>query len=201
MKINNMLLLLSGTPASGKDTITNILTQRNPRFSHFRKHRSGDKPGLGVGYIHVTDEEFTSMSAKGEFLQSHYRYGRGYGVAHSELIKHWVKGDIPIVHVGQYRNIGDLSTLRSKGIVTVSILLLVSLQETCRRLLLRHPGNPAEVDERLKAYKEERADLAALVRSGQALEFDLVCDNSHNRPHDVATLIANFCTTRATLHT
>ncbi|XOB90951.1 hypothetical protein ACMC9M_11475 [Pseudomonadota bacterium 24LQ007] len=194
MKQDKPLLLLSGTPASGKDTITRLLVELDPRFCHFKKHRSSNQPKADGTYINVTPDEFSSMLAQGAFLQHHYRYDRGYGVARSELDQHWAKGEIPIIHVGKYENI---SPLRTQEVKATSVLLMVSLSETQRRLQQRHAGDIEEVERRIAAYHEEREELAALVRSGNALEFDLIVDNSGENPKKIARLIAQLYTDQA----
>jgi guanylate kinase len=194
MKQNNPVLLLSGTPASGKDTTTSLLVKLNPRFRHFKKHRGSNQPKTDGTYIHVTPDEFAVMSDHGEFLQHHYRYDRGYGVSLKELNQHWAKGEIPIIHVGKYENILPLRT--QEGNVR-SVLLMVSLAETERRLKQRHVDDAEEVERRITAYREERAELAVLINSGRALEFDLIVDNSTNNPEEIAQLIARLYADRA----
>jgi len=194
MKNEKPLLLLSGTPASGKDTITRLLLELDPRFRHFKKHRSSDQEKADGTYIHVTSNEFSSLLAQGAFLQHHYRYDRGYGVAHSELDQHWAKGEIPIIHVGKYENI---SPIRTQEVKATSVLLMVSLSETQRRLHQRHTDDIEEVERRIAAYHEEREELATLIRSGKALEFDLIVDNSGETPEVIARLIAQFYTDQA----
>ena len=194
MKQDNPLLLLSGTPASGKDTITSLLVEIDPRFRHFKKHRSSIQPKTDGAYIHVTPDEFVVMSGQGEFLQYHYRYDRGYGVSFSELNRHWTKGEIPIVHVGKYENIGSL---RSQEVAATSVLLMVSLAETKLRLEQRHADDTEEVERRTAAYHEERAELAALVKSGSTLEFDLMIDGLGKKPEEIARLISQLYTNRA----
>src|SRR5690554_6112528 len=118
---DNRILLVSGTPASGKDTVTKKLVELEPRFCHFKKHRSSDQPKNDGTYIHVSQDKFSSLLEQGEFLQHHYRYGRGYAVAKGELRKHWDKGEIPIIHVGKYEN---LLPFRNADVATISVLLL-----------------------------------------------------------------------------
>lgn len=184
------VILLSGTPASGKDTITRILTELNPKFRHFKKHRASEQAKTDGTYIHVSASEFADMAAAGEFLQHHYRYERGYGVSKNELNRHWSLGEIPIIHVGKYENIAPL---KAEGVVATSILLLVSEEESLRRLKQRHQDEPEEeVERRIAAYRQERNELAALIASGAPLAFDLVLDNSANDARGVSLAIAKF---------
>lgn len=183
------IILLSGTPASGKDTITSLLVKMNPRFQHFKKHRGSNQPKGDNTYIHVNLTQFSELSQKGEFIQFHSRYERGYGVSFTELERHWKQGEIPIIHVGKYENIAPF---RSANFDVKSILLLVSLNETKRRLAERHINDTEEIEKRLIAYHEERQELASTVASGDALNFDMIPDNSDLDAKSTAQHIANF---------
>jgi len=176
--IQNKLLLLSGTPASGKDSITNALINLDSKFVHFKKHKIATGGKLDTSYHLVTKKEFHQMENNGEFVQCHYRYDRGYGVARHELEGYWAFGKIPIVHVGKYENI-DLF-FREKNILIVSILLLISKNETKCRLYERHVNDNTEIDNRLMAYDEERKELANLISSGSELKFDLMIENTRS---------------------
>lgn len=194
MKDNKPVLLLSGTPASGKDTITSLLLELNSRFRHFKKHRASDQPKNDGTYIHVAPDEFRVMADQGEFLQHHYRYDRGYGVSLKVLNQHWANEEIPIIHVGKYENIAPL---RTEEVNTTSVLLMVSLLETERRLKQRHVDDTKEIERRIAAYYEERAELAGLINSGTPLEFDLMVENSNKHPEKIAQLIAQLFADRA----
>lgn len=183
------ILLLSGTPASGKDTVTSALIGLNSRFIHFKKHRGSEKPKDDNTYIHVDNEEFKSLIDQGAFIQHHGRYGRHYGVSLSRLESHWSAGEIPIVHVGKYENIAPF---KDADIEVRSILLLVDKTETESRLKVRHLGDDQEIQKRLAAYQEERDELAERIRSGVKLDFDLILDNSGNDPKQVAHQIEMF---------
>jgi guanylate kinase len=180
------VILMSGTPASGKDTISAALMALSPQFSHFKKHKIGTGGKLDDSYILVSKEQFDSMAQDQQFIQYHYRYDRGYGVARSELERCWAQGKTPIIHVGKYENIAMFS---DSGIDIFSILLLSSREQSEQRLCARHPGDPEEVQARLKAYDEERAELAALILNGSALRFDIMIENSQSKSSAIAALI------------
>jgi restriction endonuclease S subunit len=91
------LILLSGTPASGKDTLTKELCTIDKRFVHFKKHKIASGGKLDDTYYLVTKKEFDQMVENGEFLQYHYRYERGYGVSYKELFFLKEQGKIPVI--------------------------------------------------------------------------------------------------------
>lgn len=180
-------LLLSGTPASGKDTITNILLKLDKRFKHFKKHRANGTKTNNSTYIDISQTDFERLITEEKFVQFHSRYGRYYGVALSELQANWQRGEIPIIHVGKYSNIANFTLA---GIDIFSVLLLVNKDETRSRLHLRHQGDEQEIKQRLKAYQEERDELAKLIASGVSLSFSSILDNSGNKPYEIAQWIS-----------
>ena len=182
----NKLLLLSGTPASGKDTVTTSLSALDERFVHFRKHKGGAGGRADDTYIHVSIEEFDSIARNDGFLQHHGRYGRGYGVSHAELLRLWEQGLIPVVHAGRYEN---LVALRTAPATVISVLLLTPQSVTRQRLGGRHPGNMVEAETRMAAYFEERAEIANLIATGEPLDFDLILDSSLQSATETAKLI------------
>ncbi|MDQ6990843.1 MAG: hypothetical protein Q9M11_03835, partial [Mariprofundaceae bacterium] len=74
----------------------------------------------------------------------------------------------------------------------ISILLLVSKEETNRRLRIRHSNNDTECETRMNAYEEERNELANLIRSGAKLNFDLIINNTNNSSQEIAVKVNRF---------
>ncbi len=186
----NKLLLLSGTPASGKDTITEILSEINSDVIAFKKHKSAETGRVDDTYIFVSHNEFKDMADNNEFIQHHYRYDRGYGVAKKELEKLWAMNKLPVIHVGKYENIHHFYELQNVEII--SILLLVSLDETKKRLLERHEEDSKEVQARTNAFIEERIELAELIKEGCDLNFNLIINNTNLSPRNTAQKIINL---------
>ncbi|MDX2372788.1 hypothetical protein NJD71_01450 [Psychrobacter sp. PP-21] len=188
--MNKKILLISGTPASGKDTLTNLLCQKDKRFTHFKKHKMGESGRIDDTYIFVDKETFNSMADNEEFIQYHYRYERGYAVAFSQLQVCWSKGLIPVIHVGKYENIAAF--YNQQDVEICSLLLLVDKETTKERLALRHPGDEKQIAERLQSYNEERKELAELINSGDSLLFDYIINNS-NSPDKTLKAIKKIC--------
>lgn len=180
------LLLISGTPAAGKDTVTGALQSLDPRYASLRKHKSGSGGRSDASYIHVSDETFQSMVDADGFVQHHGRYGRRYGVARAELDSLWQAGRIPVVHVGRYENLAAFATVDA---YQFSVLLAVSREVTAQRLETRHHGDADEIRARLSAYAEERTDFAQHVIAGEELAYDIVIETGNRTPEMVAHLI------------
>jgi len=172
----NYLLLLSGTPASGKDSVTDFLTSDYVNYSKFKKHKAGIGGKADDSYIHITEDDFNLKKETNDFIQSHTRYNRHYGISKQELEAIWGAGKIPVIHVGKYENINPFFKLENVSIF--SVLLLTSRLETLRRLKHRHAENLSEIESRLKAYDEERQELSQLIMKGYPLSFNLMLDNS-----------------------
>ena len=117
-------LLLSGMPCTGKDTISHRLTEINPTFAFFRKHRSAQSSQAHQRddtYIPTSPEEFWRIAHTDGFIQFHQRYERMYGVSKEEYRALINAHKIPIIHVGKYEN---LRVLREGGLQGGLSLLL-----------------------------------------------------------------------------
>ncbi len=187
---SNKIILLSGTPASGKDTITSELIKINSRYVHFKKHKIAAGGKLDETYYLIEKNEFDSMVVNDDFIQYHYRYDRGYGVSKKELKLIFGEGKNPIIHVGKYENISPF--IDYDNVSLISVLLLVSKEETSRRLQIRHSNNDVECLTRMHAYEEERDELANLIRGGAKLNFDLIINNTKNSAQESALKINHF---------
>ena len=183
----NRVILLCGTPASGKDSITRMLQKDHPKFAFFRKHKVGDDAKPGDTYLYVSGAEFARMIAAGEFIQHHIRYNRQYGVSKSELNRLFELGLIPVIHVGKYENIRPL--IESDDFECICILLVASKEATRYRLSHRHPNDKVEQKARVGAYDEERRELAQLIRSGHAIHFDAMVNTERFSERQAAEII------------
>ena len=186
----NKIILLSGTPASGKDSVSNDLVEKNKKFTHFRKHKINVGGKLDDSYILVDKPNFDTMAENNEFIQYHYRYDRGYAVSKEELENNFEKGLIPIIHVGKYENIFPFYNLENVNII--SVLLLTSAKESEKRLYERHSNNEEEVKARMKAYQEERNELSELMQSGKSLKFNFIIENTSLSIEKMSELISKI---------
>ena len=175
MKID--VILLSGTPASGKDTITKELTKIDDRFVHFKKHKIASGGKMDDTYYLISKDEFDNMAENNQFVQYHYRYDRGYGVSVSELNRLKGLNKIPIIHVGKYENIMKFKEFGIKNIL--SILVYTDKNTTKERLKLRHSKDETEINKRLKAYDEELQQLCNIFNDQKVLDFNIIFKNNY----------------------
>ncbi|WP_051451520.1 hypothetical protein [Actinospica robiniae] len=92
-------VLLYGPPASGKSTVTAVLSGLDERFTLFERLRVSAVPKSG--YRNVTVAEANSLAAQGQILYENERYGNRYIVDRAEIERLNSMARIPILHLGQ----------------------------------------------------------------------------------------------------
>lgn len=104
--MDKTIIVFSGMPASGKDTITKMLCEEEgSKFVAFIKHRSYKSENEKKDtYINITEKEFIVKEERGDFLQSHSRYDRNYGIDRASLRMILDENMIPIIHIGRIDN-------------------------------------------------------------------------------------------------
>ncbi len=172
------MILLSGTPASGKNTVTGLLCVADSSFIMFRKHRGiPDGTEHKPGYTDISVKEFTKKAGRGDFVQYHGRYGRFYGVDGKRLKYYLSRGKCPVIHVGKLENYYALEkSLREKGIPFCHILIWSPLEQINERLDSREKSEDQK-KVRYSAAKEEFADIASALEKGER-PYGLVIFNS-----------------------
>ncbi len=181
------IILLSGTPASGKDTVTEKLHQINTSAELFKKHKFGVGGKKDNTYIHVSEEAFDQLAHSDGFIQYHQRYGRGYGVSQEELERLFESNIIPVIHVGMPENLAPL--LQSSLYKVINVLLTASRESTQYRLTQRHYNDITEQAVRLKVYDEEIQSRSDLANQGYEIAFDITIDTDEYSAIEAAVII------------
>lgn len=91
-------VILYGPPASGKDTVTEALTEADPQFALFRRIKCGN--GRVTGYRVADPATVERLSAADDVVWSNEQYGAIYVVDRTGLADHLERG-FPVVHLGQ----------------------------------------------------------------------------------------------------
>lgn len=182
------VILLSGTPASGKDTITEqLINDYAGTYVHFKKHRASSPKQIKKTYYNVSKNMFESMMKQNEFIQYHERYNRYYGISR-QVLEDYINQDLmPIIHTGKLENLITIDT--NVNYSTVKILLWTTKEIIKERLMLRHKNDSEEINKRLRAAKEEMKELKI---DGNLDLFDLIIEN--NDMHYTVKLIHHYIT-------
>jgi guanylate kinase len=173
--MDKKIILISGAPASGKDTITNILVKTYPlKFVSFTKHRSIDNATLAKDtYINISEEDFENMISQNLFIQYHKRYGRYYGLSKEQMNLYLKDNLIPIIHTGKIENLKAIEENSPEK--CFKILFWINEEEMYNRLIERHKNDKTEVEKRLLAGREEFEELLKVEK----MPFDLIIHNNN----------------------
>jgi guanylate kinase len=170
----NKMIVFSGAPATGKDTVTDKICAEIPFAVPFIKFRGVDPIENKPTYFNISKKEFENKIQKEDFIQHHERYGRYYGIAKDTLSQYFKESKTPIIHAGRLDNFKLINSFNPKN--TVSILLWCELPEILRRLEHRHPGDKNEINARYKATLEEYQEW--LQNETYLNEVDLIIKNT-----------------------
>lgn len=157
-------IILYGPPASGKDTITAALIERNPRLVQFTRLKIGE--GRSQGYRMGTIEQLHQLEAAGNVIYRNDRYDNIYLVDRPGLDAAFADGHVPIVHMGQIAGIKALETGYPAS--WLSVQLACSRDVTKRRSTLR---GDTDTPARLSAWDATEADLQAHAAHGWDLHL------------------------------
>ncbi|MEV3875049.1 guanylate kinase [Streptomyces sp. NPDC049906] len=146
-------ILLYGPPASGKDTITTVLTGMDRRYIPFTRLKVGT--GRTRGYRMASPERLRELEERGEVVYRNDRYGNTYAVDRPGLRDAAAGGRVPVVHLGQ---IGGVRAV-AEGCAARwwRVLLWCPREITAQRSLGRGDGDTAA---RLAAWDATERDVA-----------------------------------------
>ncbi len=183
--MDKSIIVLSGMPASGKDTITSKLCEIDKRIIPFKKYRSvGCNDKLKDTYFNVSEEEFLEKAKKDDFLQYHSRYGRYYGIAKDTLFDCFSGGKTPVIHIGRIENYYMLkknmpSFEKQYGInANLCHIQLWETREVLKNRIILRDIDKEEINKRICAMNQEFEDNIAMMLRNEK-PFSLVIRNSN----------------------
>lgn len=163
-----LLIVISGTPGVGKDSLIRRLRERGHPF-HFvvtatdRPPRPGEVHG--VDYFFVTTEEFTRMLEQDELLEHAVVYGQRKGIPKQHVRDAFASGKDVVMRI----DVQGAATIRRLAPGAVLIFLTASSEgELEQRLRKRKGDSPEQIQKRLAIAREEMKHLP---------EFDYVVVN------------------------
>jgi guanylate kinase len=162
------VLVVTGPSGAGKGTLIHELVERVPGIevtvsATTRERRRGEEDG--GEYWFLTDEDFLTRVARGEFLEHvDYVSGHRYGTLRSELERIAANGHVPLLELETE------GALRVKHDVPGAVTIFISarVEELERRLRERATESAGEIGERIELARKQLE---------QAGEFDYVIEN------------------------
>lgn len=165
-----MIILLSGSSGSGKNTVINALkSEENSVFTSFPSYTTREKrPGEKDGdlYVYVTAEEFAEKIMAGDLYEYQPVHGELYGTSRKLVDAAMQKSKYVIKDI-DVKGMVNLKRELSFRYHVVSVFLYVGKEELKKRLIGRGE-KPESIEHRMLRYEEELAD---------ADKFDYRIDN------------------------
>jgi guanylate kinase len=181
-KHNPLLIILSGTAGSGKDSVVRRMMERGVPFEFVvnltsRPPRPGEVDGRD--YRFISEAEFKEMIRKDELLEHAVVYGQYKGIPKHPVNEALASGKDVILRI----DIQGAATVRRQHPEAVSIFLTASSpEELKRRLIGRGSDSADQVELRLHTASEELKRVS---------EFDYLVVNADGRLEEtVDTIIA-----------
>lgn len=185
--MDERLIIFSAPSGSGKTTIVRELLKLFPQFEFSisatsRLPRGEEKHG--VDYYFLTNDEFRSRVANGEFVEWEEVYaGTCYGTLRSEMERIWAKGNIIIFDVDV---MGGINLKRLFGNKACSIFIMPpSLEELERRL--RGRGTDAE-----EVIAKRIGKASFELSKSSEFDFTVVNDKLDEAVKEATSIIRNF---------
>jgi guanylate kinase len=186
------VLVVTGPSGAGKGTLIRELVARVPEIevtvsATTRDRRRGEEDGRE--YWFLTDEDFLSRVARGEFLE-HVEYvsGHRYGTLRSELERISARGHVPLLEL---ETEGALRVKREvPGAVTIFISARV--EELERRLRERATESTGEIGERIALARKQ------LEQAGE-FDYEIENDELERAVEELTALVRGFLSPAATM--
>ena len=182
-KTTPLLIILSGTAGSGKDSVIRRMIDRGVPFEFVTNLTSRPpRPGEidGRDYHFVSEAEFKELIRKDDLLEHAVVYGQYKGIPKRPVREALASGKDVILRI----DIQGAATVRRQYPEAISIFLTAaSPEELKRRLLARGTDTADQVELRLRMASDEMRRIP---------EFDYLVVNADGRLEDTVEMIVSI---------
>jgi guanylate kinase len=178
-----LLIVLSGTAGSGKDSVLHRMRERKVPFAFVvtattRPPRPGEESGRD--YEFVSEAEFQEMLRRGELLEHAVVYGQHKGIPKRRVREAISSGKDVMLRI----DVQGVETVRRQCPEAVTIFLTASSQKELERRLSRRAADTAEqIALRLRTAAEEMKRIP---------EYDYVVVNADGRLDEAVDTILSI---------
>ena len=201
MKTNGQLIVFSGPSGSGKDTILKSLLAQNENIKlsiSATTRPSRPSEVNGKDYYFISRDEFLSMVARNEMLESAEYCGNFYGTPKAPIESWILEGKSVILKI----EVQGGAQIKEKCPDCISIFILPpSLEELEHRLRYRATENEESIQKRVEAARREileaeKYDYVVVndtVESAVEQINQIICAEKHrtNRDHNLIERVLN----------
>lgn len=156
------LFIVSGPSGAGKTTLINQVRQQLEPLGlslHFsvshttRRARNGEREG--INYYYLTDEQFTAMAGRGEFLEYAHVHAHRYGTSRAEVLGRLDRGEDVILDIDYQgaRQIAEDADLKERSLNI--FIFPPSIESLERRLRDRGLNTADDIELRLRKALDE----------------------------------------------
>jgi guanylate kinase len=182
-EVTPLLIVISGTTCSGKDSVIRRMQERLVPFSFVvtattRLPRPGEVDGRD--YFFVSESEFQEMIRRGELLEHAVVYGQQKGISKRRVREAIASGKDVVLRI----DIQGADTIRRECPEAVTIFLTASSAEELKNRIVRRGADTAEqVDLRLRKANEEMQRIP---------DYDYVVVNADGRLDETVDTIVSI---------
>ncbi len=179
------VFVITGPSGVGKGTLIRLLRERMPELdlavsATTRRPRAGETQG--EDYWFLTDEEFDSRVADGDFVEHAQYSGRRYGTLRSELESR-VHGGHPVVLEIEVQGARQVRDALPESVQV--FIAPPSTEELRARLLERGTDSPETIRRRLEVAEEE-------LRAKDEFDHVIVNDDLNDAVRELVELAATI---------
>ncbi|MGI8775143.1 MAG: guanylate kinase [Actinomycetota bacterium] len=183
------LFVISGPSGAGKGTLVRGVLERLPQYrlsisATTRPMRPGERQG--IDYRFMSEQEFSAMRDRGEFLETAEVYGNHYGTPRAPIERSLASGHPVIAELDIQ---GAQAVKRAKPDAVLIFVEAPSLDDLFRRLRGRGTEDDENLSRRLRAAYEE-------VRSKGVYDHIVVNDHVERATDELVRILEEESTTR-----